>query len=120
MAAQELQQITSDRFPKEIWGAADPDTEQPLPSSQARTKLFFYFGMDDRWVANKTRETLVRTRAFPSEISLSERNWMLDNRPWMEVDKLGVKHDFCNGKSSFGIVLCRTFRPHPCSIIVPR
>lgn len=73
-----MREITSDRWKDEIWGSAiDP----------AGPRLFFYFGDPDHWVADKTRDELIATRAYREG---SEEQW----RPRMEIDRMGIPHGF--------------------------
>jgi pimeloyl-ACP methyl ester carboxylesterase len=82
MGADELRQITADKWDEEIWGAVEPSK-----SGIARPKLFFYFGESDHWVAERTRADLMKMRG-------GEEKW----RPRMEVDTEKVPHDFCIGE----------------------
>lgn len=80
MARDELNEITEDKWRDDIWGAE---------KQRAKTDLMFYFGQDDHWVANETRDTLleVRGRTAEGDIDL----W----KPLMKVDELGISHSFC-------------------------
>jgi len=83
MAKQEMATISSDAWDAEIWGAAHP-TSSPFP----RPKLFFLFGDNDHWVANETRDELIRARA-------GDEDW----KPQMEVDEVeGWPHGFSISK----------------------
>lgn len=85
MARDEMYQITSDTWDSEIWGAA-----RPSPVHPSRPVLRFLFGKEDHWVANETRDDLIRARASSS--SESESNW----KPKMEIDEHeGWPHGFC-------------------------
>jgi hypothetical protein len=90
MARDEMHEITVDKWDNEVWGA-----EQPSPTNMPRTKLFFYFGENDHWVADHTRDTLMRLRGRCD----SADEW----RPWMEIDKMAIPHGF----SISGLSLCR-------------
>lgn len=84
MGRDEMSQITSDKWDDEVWGAAHPSA-----SGSERAKLFFLFGKEDHWVAEGTREELMRVRGSGRE------NWM----PRMEVEETGsVPHGFCIGE----------------------
>ncbi len=85
MAKDELREITEDSWDDEIWGASVPDTDSP------RTKLIFYFGKKDHWVANHIRDDLIRARAFKEDQPDSLR-------PKMLVDNDGIPHAFCTGE----------------------
>ncbi|KAJ6002083.1 hypothetical protein N7499_002051 [Penicillium canescens] len=54
MAADEMRTITSDKWSDDVWGAAT--AREPL------TKLFFYFGGKDHWVADQTRDEIIAVR----------------------------------------------------------
>ncbi|KAF2404185.1 hypothetical protein EJ06DRAFT_578878 [Trichodelitschia bisporula] len=90
MARDEMSLITTDTWDAEIWGAAHPS-----PTGTARSQLFFYFGEEDHWVAEETREEIIRARG-------GGEDW----RPRMEVDEGGIPHGFCveNGEEVAGIV----------------
>jgi hypothetical protein len=82
MGADEMRQITSDKWDNEIWGAAHPPKH-----GIARPKLFFYFGENDHWVSDRTREDLMKLRGRANR----EDVW----KPKMEIDDQGVPHGFC-------------------------
>ncbi|KAJ5317616.1 hypothetical protein N7508_002124, partial [Penicillium antarcticum] len=54
MAADEMRTITSDKWSDDVWGVAT--AREPL------TKLFFYFGRKDHWVADQTRDEIIAVR----------------------------------------------------------
>lgn len=94
MARDEMATIRSDMWDAEIWGTAN---ESPFP--HPRPKLRFLFGQNDHWVADETRDDLIRTRASVrdydektgSDIEKTEQ-W----KPIMEVDEEeGWPHGFC-------------------------
>jgi len=82
MGCDEMKQITVDKWDTEVWGAVHPS-----PTKVPRPKLFFYFGENDHWVADHTRDDLMRCRGRGE----SSDDW----RPWMEIDKLEIPHGFC-------------------------
>jgi hypothetical protein len=85
MARDEMHEITVDKWDSEVWGA-----EYPSPTNVARAKLFFYFGENDYWVADHTRDTIM---------SLRGRGDAMDEwRPWMEIDKMKTPHGFTISK----------------------
>ncbi|KAI1921827.1 hypothetical protein LOZ12_005180 [Ophidiomyces ophidiicola] len=77
MGAEEMEQIGSDKWSDEIWGVAG-DVKSQL------TKLVFYFGRNDHWVAEQTRDEIIRARASKG-----------DHGPKMIVCDDGIKHGFC-------------------------
>ena len=81
MAHDEMVSITHDAWDAEIWGAADPS-----PLGIPRPKLFFLFGKDDHWVADETRDELIKLRGRNED-----EQW----KPLMEVDETGLPHGFC-------------------------
>jgi hypothetical protein len=87
MGCDEMRQITVDKWDTEVWGAVHPS-----PTKVPRPKLFFYFGENDHWVADHTRDDLMRCRGRGE----SSDDW----RPWMEIDKLEIPHGFCICKRS--------------------
>ena len=57
MGCDEMRQITVDKWDADVWGAVHPS-----PTNVPRPKLFFYFGENDHWVADHTRDDLMRCR----------------------------------------------------------
>jgi hypothetical protein len=57
MARDEMATITSDKWDDEVWGAAHVS-----PTGEPRAPLFFLFGKSDHWVADETRDELLRAR----------------------------------------------------------
>jgi len=86
MGADEMKQITSDTWDSELWGAAHAS-----PTGIPRPKLFFYFGEDDHWVADRTRDDLMGLRGRDGG---NGEGW----RPKMEIDGLGIPHAFPDGE----------------------
>ncbi|KAF2868306.1 hypothetical protein BDV95DRAFT_500445 [Massariosphaeria phaeospora] len=84
MAGDEMRMITSDRWDAEIWGAAHPSAHL-----HPRPKLRFLFGGEDHWVANETRDDLIKARGMNDT---ANEAW----KPIMEVDEEhGWPHGFC-------------------------
>ena len=83
MARDELRQITTDKWDSEIWGA-----------THAHSRLIFYFGAEDHWVAQRTRDDLIAVRGRQDEGEV----W----KPVMEIDESRIPHGFCIGE-------CQTF-----------
>jgi hypothetical protein len=84
MGADEMRKINSDKWDDEIWGAAHPPKH-----GVSRSKLFFYFGKKDHWVADTTREDLMKLRGRSRGVKDDE--W----RPKMEIDDRDIPHGFC-------------------------
>ncbi|KAJ5992257.1 hypothetical protein N7451_007981 [Penicillium sp. IBT 35674x] len=76
MAADEMRTITSDNWTDDVWGVGC--TTEPI------TRLFFYFGRNDHWVAEKTREEVVALRGREEGLG-----------PKMLVCEEGLPHAFC-------------------------
>jgi pimeloyl-ACP methyl ester carboxylesterase len=86
MAADEMRTITSDRWSDDVWGVAK--AHEPI------TRLFFYFGRNDHWVAERTRDEIVALRGR-------------DGGPTMVVCEEGLPHAFCLSESFFFLVFLR-------------
>ncbi|KAH8724790.1 hypothetical protein GQ44DRAFT_708272 [Phaeosphaeriaceae sp. PMI808] len=95
MARDEMFQIDTDIWDEDVWGAAAdaPKSRHPHP----RPTLRFLFASKDHWVANETRDTLIRTRGRFSWGDVQEDEGMGENwKPAMEVDEReGWPHGFC-------------------------
>lgn len=99
MAKDELAQLTHDQWDDDFWqgraaralskpaaGVSEPvagDDETP------HTQLYFYWGADDHWIANTTRDNIIAKRA--QTVSDPESA----GKPIMEIDKHGIPHAFC-------------------------
>lgn len=95
LANEEMRDITEDRYGEEVWGSVSSDGAAG-PESSTRPKLFFYFGENDYWMTNKTRDAIIAARAFQSTLPLADRkDWQVDSRPWMEIDQHNTDHNFC-------------------------
>lgn len=81
-----MREITEDAWDEEIWGASVQG------STSTRAKLVFYFGQSDHWVADRTRDDLIRARAFKADQS---HEW----KPRMIIDEDGIPHGFCISRS---------------------
>lgn len=79
MATDEMRVITSDKWTDDVWGAGT--AREPL------TKLFFYFGRNDHWVAEKTREEIIALRGCGGQEEVMG--------PRMLVCEDGLPHAFC-------------------------
>lgn len=92
MARDEMREITHDTWDEEIWGAVGA-SEHVHP----RPILRFLFAQKDHWVADETRDELIRARARGS--GEDGEKW----KPVMEVDvEEGWVHGFCI-KQSVGV-----------------
>jgi len=84
MAKDEMEQITEDRWDKDIWGAENEDADHKFEVP----KLIFYFGQNDHWVADHTRDQLIASRGRGDGETKS-------SKPIMLIDENGVDHGFC-------------------------
>ncbi|KAJ6007567.1 hypothetical protein N7540_011543 [Penicillium herquei] len=82
MAADEMRTITSDKWADDVWGVGH--TSEPV------TRLFFYFGRNDHWVAEKTRDEMIALRGQGGNKATGE--WL---GPKMTVCEEGLPHAFC-------------------------
>lgn len=94
MAHCELQQVTDDVWSDDLWGVTESKvivrksltaTEDPAKT----TSLYFYWGENDRWVANNTRDAIIAKRAKTSASGPDE-----ELKPVMEVDTHALPHAF--------------------------
>ena len=85
-------EIVHDKWQDDLWGRDLLDEQvmgQWSGSTQAeRLNLFFLWGQHDHWVDNLIRDKLISTRAWRGG---KEK----DSRPWMEIDRSGLRHAFC-------------------------
>jgi hypothetical protein len=119
MAIDELRSITIDKWDDEVWGIAqhpsrDP-TEEGVTTVQPPPKTVFYFGKSDHWVAEKTKEDIIRMRGSSFQNTTATATSTTDGdgddktaasgkrRPKMVVCEEGLPHAFCLSKffSSF-------------------
>ncbi|KAH7074759.1 hypothetical protein BKA63DRAFT_320600 [Paraphoma chrysanthemicola] len=95
MARDEMFQIDTDIWDEDVWGAAAdaPKSKHPHP----RPILRFLFARKDHWVADETRDALIRTRGRYSAGDVEEIDGVGENwKPIMEVDEReDWPHGFC-------------------------
>jgi hypothetical protein len=114
MAKDELAQLTHDQWSDEFWSVHTPDNASSSALERAaggvaeatrshwagnstdnpHTQLHFYWGSNDHWVAQDTRDKIIATRARTEGKNGDER------KPIMEIDCHGIGHAFC--LSEFG------------------
>ncbi|KAK6429864.1 hypothetical protein LTR95_013991 [Oleoguttula sp. CCFEE 5521] len=108
MAKDEIAHLTHDTWSDELWGGAARSLamtsstierpQSPVSSQIATTMLHFYWGADDHWVARKTRDNLLATRAKVADTPGEA------NRPVMYIDNNGIGHAFCLQEADTRIV----------------
>ncbi|KAJ0416527.1 hypothetical protein BJY00DRAFT_326240 [Aspergillus carlsbadensis] len=87
MAADEMRTITSDKWSDDVWGVSSPSAAEIESKLAPPAQLFFYFGRNDHWVAERTREEIVTSRGSANEKE--------GNGPRMVVCEEAVPHAFC-------------------------
>lgn len=85
-----MKTITTDKWADEVWGMSSSSSSEG--EEQVQTKLYFYFGRDDHWVAERTRDEIIELRGK----GRSSR---------MLVCEEGVPHAFCLSEYSFLFIL---------------
>lgn len=90
MARDEMRIITADKWDHRVWGAAN------RARTGRRHRLFFYFGQEDHWVSERTRDDLIKARVRNGD----GEQW----KPVMEIDRFGVPHGFCVKKRDWIVV----------------
>lgn len=101
MANDEMREIKEDRWhPSNIWGmlprerdddGGDVTTTATISAdskSSTKTKLFFYWGKNDYWVNNQSRDALIAARAQTTDDVKSAF------QPQMFVDPGEIPHTF--------------------------
>ncbi|EEQ29537.1 hypothetical protein McanCB56680_006101 [Microsporum canis] len=86
MAADEMREISADKWSDELWGFGSP-TNTP---KDRLTKMIFYFGRNDHWVAETTREEIIQSKTKAKQSAPG---------PVLTVCEDGVVHGFCIGHS---------------------
>ncbi|PQE28123.1 major facilitator superfamily transporter protein [Rutstroemia sp. NJR-2017a BBW] len=111
LAQDEMETIKEDRWRDEIWGVenANTETEVKTDGEEIATsgnkeekitppRLLFYFGRNDHWVAEHTRDALIAARGRngvavdPEHVSFLGEG---GNKPIMMIDEEGIDHSFC-------------------------
>ncbi|MCJ1435765.1 hypothetical protein MMC27_005140 [Xylographa pallens] len=95
MACDEMQEITEDRWDEDLWGTSVGSPCFP------KTKLVFYFGNRDHWVADHTRDALITARAHGE----GGDQW----KPKMIIDDEGIPHGFCIRHSNIAAIKTARF-----------
>ncbi|MCJ1468623.1 hypothetical protein MMC07_007252 [Pseudocyphellaria aurata] len=91
LAKDEMETITDDKWTEKVWGAATaPGTDD---RDTANSNLVFYWGENDKLVANQTRDDLIEAKGHLS--SIENKTLPKDWKPSMFIDKDGIPHAFC-------------------------
>jgi hypothetical protein len=118
MAKDELAQLTHDKWSDEFWGtsstlssvakeaAGDKASSAQVQHSETSksslyTQLYFYWGSDDHWIAQDTRDKIIATRARKNDRTGDEY------KPVMEVDACGIGHAFCLSEDGNEVVAAK-------------
>lgn len=98
LGKHELNEVTHDKWDEDhLWNISPAATSANPVSAQCRTpKLFFFWGENDHWVDNGTRDAVIATRARRTDAGKED-----GGRPWMEVDETGLPHGFCLSELMF-------------------
>ncbi|KAI4276690.1 MAG: hypothetical protein LQ337_002319 [Flavoplaca oasis] len=101
LGKDEMDMITNDKWGEEIWGAAtEPGTNS---KDTIHSNLVFFWGSNDKWVAQKTRNELIDARGYrrskassSTTSSLSDVSSPVDGwKPSMFIDDKKIPHGFC-------------------------
>lgn len=119
MARLELREIRADKWGEEVWGATngedggdddDDDDEGDVPCEVVKNpRLYFWFAKQDHWVADVTREEILRGRGKTGFVEtndnlgvgddLQSENYHLARRtrtPRIRIDETdGLVHAWC-------------------------
>lgn len=112
MAKDELSQLTHDKWSDEFWGtpktleaagqkSASAATKVDSSTDNSQTQLCFYWGSNDHWIAQNTRDKIIATRARVEGVEGDGR------KPIMEIDSHGVGHAFCLSEAGNQIVAAK-------------
>ncbi|PYH30372.1 bifunctional triacylglycerol lipase/ester hydrolase [Aspergillus neoniger CBS 115656] len=99
MAADEMRTITTDKWSDDVWGIAssssssggNADGKVNNDDTDSTSRMFFYFGRNDHWVAEKTREEIIQAKAKSSSMVGGKGG----KGPTMVVCEDGLPHAFC-------------------------
>lgn len=97
MAADEMRTITTDKWSDDVWGIASSSSGGNADDKVKASRMFFYFGRNDHWVAEKTREEIIQAKAKSSSMVGGKGG----TGPTMVVCEDGLPHAFCLREYSF-------------------
>ena len=90
LARSELLEIDADKWSKTIWNRLE--ALRLLTTNQVdRPHLYFFWGNNDPWVENSTRDKIITNHAWRTDGSDNDDL----GAPYMQVDGSGLPHDFC-------------------------
>ncbi|KAL5337139.1 hypothetical protein BJX70DRAFT_251697 [Aspergillus crustosus] len=97
MATDEMRIITTDKWSDDIWGVSSESSNSSSDSQNLEgqmsppppAQLYFYFGRNDHWVAERTKEEIVAARGGSGKSDVVGRG------PRMVVCEESVPHAFC-------------------------
>ncbi|KAI9841491.1 MAG: hypothetical protein M1837_000652 [Sclerophora amabilis] len=92
LAKDEMEQITEDKWDEDIWGGPDDEARRNSNSGtvEGAARLSLYFGENDHWVSNLTRDKFIAARK-----GKESNSW----GPRIVIDQGGLPHGFCIGHS---------------------
>lgn len=91
MAAAELKEIRADQWGSEVWGAAvdEEEGDTRVNGSTRSPRLYLWFAKEDHWVADFTREEILRSKGAEGEDGGQ-------TRPTIVIDETaGLVHAWC-------------------------
>ncbi|KAI5285211.1 hypothetical protein KEM54_000746 [Ascosphaera aggregata] len=95
LAGFEMKEIQSDRWEDDIW-AISPHATDSDQNKASNHRMIFYFGRDDHWIANSTRDKLIRVKE-EQKAKLGADS----ERLRFVVCENKVAHGFCIHRDSF-------------------
>lgn len=106
LGMDEMAVISEEAWAEELWEIAD----EAVAHAHEVPKFFILFGKQDHWVANENRDQFIETReehAKREGVPGHKRG-----RTRIEVDEMGLPHDFCISKCAF--YFCVKFKSLVC------
>jgi pimeloyl-ACP methyl ester carboxylesterase len=101
LAGDEMREITHDRWDEDVWGAMEGGGSE---GKGRKTKMLFYYGETDHWVADRTRDELIAARGGSGKLKDADGDFVVvdaadvedgDPRPRMVIGEVGIPHGFC-------------------------
>ena len=90
MGQYELLEMTHDKWDDDLWSTPKHQRSFDLNTGPCdKPPLYFYFGGNDYWIDNYIRDDLIAARGRREDLDGEER------KPWIEIDRSEVPHDFC-------------------------